>query len=309
VKTKHYGVTSAGLPYMVMEMLRGHDVEVELAQNGPMDPVRLLPMFTACLDGLGQAHATGIVHKDLKPANLFIDVSDPSRERLKVVDFGIARMGQAEEVRLTQTGQPVCTPGYAAPEYVTHLRATAAVDVYQMALILVEMLCGDPVVEDRNPLNCIMRHVKGDLTLPPSLMESPLGAVLRKALALKDTDRYPDCSAFSKALRQIDPRQLQGDSEGTQTLKVDRHELSWARSLVAALIVAQKTPDDIERLEPLVRSCVRHGQWKVSGKEWHRLREMIKGAIGRATALNKTAAVRRFESLELELEQHLGRLR
>ena len=309
VTIHHYGVTPDELPYMVMELLKGLDLETELAENGPLDPVRALPMFSACLDALGHAHAQGIVHKDLKPANLFLHRPDPEREIMKVVDFGVARMGQDEEARLTRTGQPVCTPGYAAPEYITHLRATPAVDVYQMGLILIEALTGTPVVSSQNPLTCIMAHVKGNLELPPAMMAGPLGPILRRALALKDTDRYPEGIAFARALRQIDPRSLRASqAEADRTIKVDQQELNCARAFVTALIVSQKAPHDVDKLEPLIRTCVRFGVWKPSGKEWGRLRAMIQTTITAAVSRGDSSAARRIESLGLELEQRLARI-
>ncbi len=308
----HCGVTPDGLPYLVMERLRGHDLERELAESGPMDPLRALPMFSSCLDALSVAHKQGVVHKDLKPSNLFIHSPELGRELLKIVDFGVARMGQEEEARLTQTGQPVCTPGYAAPEYLTELRATPALDVYQMGLILTEALTGKALVSSTNALTCIMAHVKGDLSLPPGLMAGPLGPVLKKALALKPEDRYPDGEAFARALRQIDPRVALGRQAAPvdRAVKADHADLNCARAFVTALSVSQKSPHDAERLEPLLRTCVRFGQWKGDGKEWGQLRAMVSAATAASRQRGDEPAARRLESLGQELEnrlRHLGR--
>ena len=79
-------------PYIIMELLRGADLGEELLENGPMEPPRLFPLFVDVLDALGEAHVEGVVHKDLKPANLYLSERGTRRETMKIVDFGIAHV-------------------------------------------------------------------------------------------------------------------------------------------------------------------------------------------------------------------------
>ena len=79
-------------PFIVMELLDGYDLEDQLNEHGPMRPEHLLPLYIDCLDALGEAHDLGIVHKDLKPSNLFLSDPNMRSEALRIVDFGIAHI-------------------------------------------------------------------------------------------------------------------------------------------------------------------------------------------------------------------------
>lgn len=200
-----FGILSqSGAPFIVMEYLEGHNLFDEIQRNGPVSPRRLLPKFCDLLDALGDVHQQQIVHKDLKPGNIFINKPGTRRELWKVVDFGIAHVDSPTSARLTQKGFLSGTPQYLPPEYIQKQVVTAQMDVYQMGLTLVEALCGQPAVPDRQPFAAAKRHVLGDLDIPPVVMNSPLGAVLEKALALKPEERYPTAHEFADALAEVD---------------------------------------------------------------------------------------------------------
>lgn len=199
-------------PFIVMELLQGKDMDEYMVKDGPMAPARLIPLFIDCLDALGQAHAAGIVHKDLKPSNLFL--SDPGQraEALRIVDFGIAHIkGGAQDTtdaerggRLTATGQILGTLQYLTPEYIASQIVTPALDVYQMGLILVELLSGEPVIKTDNAFECLRIHTFGLLELPEYLLQSALGPVLKQALDAEYERRYPNAAAFADALSKVD---------------------------------------------------------------------------------------------------------
>lgn len=201
-------------PFIVMELLNGFDLEDQLTDHGPMSPSRLIPLFVDCLDALGQAHELGIVHKDLKPSNLFL--SDPGQraESLRIVDFGIAHIksGGADEEddapgtgkRLTATGQILGTLQYLTPEYIATQTVSPALDVYQMALILVELLSGDRVIKTDNAFECLRIHTFGLLEIPQYLLASPLADVLHRALESDHLKRYANAKEFADALSLVD---------------------------------------------------------------------------------------------------------
>ena len=197
------GIDAAlGCPYMVMELLDGHDLREELTARRAIAPDRAIALTRVALDALAAAHALGIVHKDLKPANLFLTDPGGPDERLHLLDFGVAHI--AHDERLTQAGQIACTPNYAAPEYVTHHDVSPSYDVYQVGLILVEMFTGRPVVDLASAGLCLAAHAAGRLELPAPLLEGPLGPLLRRALALEPAARFPDAAAMRDALDALD---------------------------------------------------------------------------------------------------------
>lgn len=191
-------------PYIVMELLEGWDLEAQMRKHGPMRPSRLLPLFVQALDGLGCAHEAGIIHKDLKPSNIFLKHPNKRHERLCILDFGVARQVGTETSRLTRTDSAFGTPHYMAPEYSTSQIATPALDVYQMGLILVELLLGAPVVTHPEPMAAMFQHVRGDLAIPQALLDSELGPIIRRALCTEHTIRYQDGFAFADELRSVD---------------------------------------------------------------------------------------------------------
>lgn len=198
---------SVRLLYIAMDLLEGHTLGDELKQYGAMEPARALRLVRAGLEGLARGHQLGIVHKDLKPANIFLIHPETSQETMKILDYGVARAGQSLEEKLTMTGQLAMTPQYAAPEYLEKLTATPALDVYQMGLILAEMLTGTAVVHGETLFECIMAHTNG-VELSPTLLDSPLGPILQRATARDHAARYANAAEFAAALATVPPETI-----------------------------------------------------------------------------------------------------
>ena len=210
VAIHEFGVHENAHPYIVMELLEGHCLEDEL-RSGPLDRGRALNLFIPCLEALREAHQLGIVHKDLKPSNLFVTHPGTRRERLTILDFGVARLtGDADEALKqggggeTLPGQAVGTPPYMAPEYIESQTVTPATDVYQMGLILCEALSGKQVVSADVGWSALVIHVSGDLELPSEVFnDESLAPVLLKAIERDHTLRYKDAGDFLRALELI----------------------------------------------------------------------------------------------------------
>ena len=205
-------------PFIVMERLWGFDLEALLERNQPMHPDRLIPLFVHALDALGQAHLQGIVHKDLKPSNLFLSNPGQRHEMLRVLDFGVAHVQTPhnrsdhregpDSSRLTAVGQVLGTAQYMPPEYISEQIVTPALDVYQLGMILAEVLSGRHLVTTESPLESMRIHTYGRLELPEHLLGTPMEPILRRCLRRDHEARFPNATALAQALATLKPNSI-----------------------------------------------------------------------------------------------------
>ena len=183
---------------LVMEYVGGGSLEGLLRKKGRLDKTEVIPLVLQALDGIGYAHASGVIHRDLKPSNAMLSESG----LVKLVDFGIARaIGSA---RMTRSGHLVGTLEYMAPEQVKGGEGDARSDIYSVGIMLFELLTGNPPFKGATDYDLIRAHVESPV--PPlrdfgATANEALEGVLRRALAKDPADRYPDAAAFSEALR------------------------------------------------------------------------------------------------------------
>ncbi|MGB0681039.1 MAG: serine/threonine protein kinase, partial [Polyangiales bacterium] len=143
-----FGVTPSGQNFFVMELLNGEDLANVLARETTIETGRAVRIVLQCCLALGAAHSKGIVHRDMKPENIFLIHRNGRADFVKIVDFGIAKMTDLESVggagarKLTKTGMIFGTPEYMAPEQAAGKPLDHRVDVYALGVILYEMLCG-----------------------------------------------------------------------------------------------------------------------------------------------------------------------
>jgi hypothetical protein len=187
-------------PYMAMELLEGMDLEEYLSSRGPMDPQRARALFLPVLDALRLGHERGIVHKDLKPSNLFVVKEGTPDEKLIVLDYGIARLEGDDNPRYTEEGTYTGTPAYMPPEYIHRREVTPAYDVYQIGLIFIETMTGQPVVKAGSQIAYMVAHVEGKHHIPEGFADTALGASLVKAISVEPGNRYPNAGAMLDAI-------------------------------------------------------------------------------------------------------------
>ena len=194
-----------GRPYLVMEWLTGEDLDQRLERQG-LSAVESVALARRVCEALAAAHARGVVHRDIKPPNIFLPGGDVARA--KVLDFGIARQQRGNHAA-TRTGTVLGTPGYMAPEQVRGERVIdARVDVFSVGCVLFECLTGRPVFEGDTAVSILARILIDDAprtsTLRPSVPPA-LDDLIAAMVSRRKEDRPPDAAAVIEALDALGP--------------------------------------------------------------------------------------------------------
>ncbi|WP_306591566.1 protein kinase [Geothrix sp. 21YS21S-4] len=202
IVTVHEFGEDEGLHYLVMEYIAGEDLDA-LIRQGQVSKAELLEALAQVCEGLGYAHAQGVVHRDIKPANIMV-ARHGKRLQAKLMDFGVARMGPSG---LTQAGTWMGTASYMAPEYLDSGAASAESDLFALGVVLYEILAGGrKPFEGETPtavLNRILLHPPDPLQ-PSDLLGLPetLAEVAERALAKSPAARYEGAEALGAAIRR-----------------------------------------------------------------------------------------------------------
>jgi serine/threonine-protein kinase len=195
----------AGLLYIAMPRIEGPALEAVLKEAGPLRIERAIAVFLDICEALREAHAQGVIHRDLKPGNVLLRGGD----RAVVVDFGMAKIvtgGGTGTTVLTQHNMVFGTPEYMAPEQARGDELDARCDVYAAGIILYELLTGSVPFVGGTPLNVLTAHLTADPQRPreraPDRAISPaLEAVVLHAIAKDPMDRYATAGALATAVR------------------------------------------------------------------------------------------------------------
>jgi serine/threonine protein kinase len=196
-----WGITDVGVDYIAMEVLEGRTLRDHLRETGPLTPRQFLPILVGVADAVAAAHVKGVVHRDLKPDNVFLQADGAP----KVVDFGLSMLDT--DKRMTKTGVMLGTPRYMAPEQIRSAKdVDPRVDVYALGVIAHEALAGAspfPAEDAGQLLGCVIEgrlirieDVRADL--PPGL-----GDVLRRAMAKDRRERFATIGAFAEAFARV----------------------------------------------------------------------------------------------------------
>ncbi|MCC7535108.1 MAG: serine/threonine protein kinase [Deltaproteobacteria bacterium] len=215
VNVTHFGQTDDGRVFIVMELLRGQDLRKRMTYQAlegtrvgadpwlPDSEVRAIvgPLLSA----LAAAHAEGVVHRDLKPDNIFLSESKSGKRRPKVVDFGIGKLhtDAKNDLRLTDTGSIIGTPLYMAPEQSRSSREVDhRADLYSMGVMIFEMMCARPPFEAAHVFEMVVKHATEEPPDPRSIrpdIPEPVAAVILRSLAKEPSERFASANEMLEA--------------------------------------------------------------------------------------------------------------
>jgi serine/threonine-protein kinase len=223
VEACDFGYTEEGRPFLVMPLLVGHTLSEELQQRGYLPPAEAIELVQQLLSGLEVAHRAGLVHRDIKPDNLFLCDDGGGRRVLKLLDFGIAKV--LPEAQLagppglrTQDGTIVGTPRFIPPEQAMGTVVGPSADLYGAGVVLYELLTGrDPFQHVTGFVSLLKAHTSEDAPFPSAVAPQPieplLDDVVMRALAKRPQDRYASAAELSAALASATEHMRNGTTD------------------------------------------------------------------------------------------------
>ncbi len=194
------GTFESGIPYMVMEFLEGHDLGALLVERGRLPVPWAVELVLQTCEALAEAHSMGIVHRDVKPANLFVTWRPDGTALIKVLDFGISKSSMGTDMHLTQTQSLLGTPAYMSPEQMRSARAVdGRTDMWSLGTVLYELVEGrKPFEADSFSEMC----VKVAVDAPSPMVHAPreLQDVILRCLAKAPEQRYANMAELGREL-------------------------------------------------------------------------------------------------------------
>jgi serine/threonine-protein kinase len=205
-----YGRTEDGTFYYVMEYLPGMSLADLVERHGPLPPARAIHLLMQTCDALSEAHGRGLIHRDLKPGNIYAAQRGGYYDVAKLLDFGLAKpiATETEPVHLTQEGSITGSPLYMAPEQALgDSEPDERSDIYSLGAVAYFMLAGRPPFEGERAIKIILSHAH-DAVVPPTQLRSDLPGdmeqVILRCLAKNPAERYSSASALREALAECE---------------------------------------------------------------------------------------------------------
>ena len=199
-----FGAEADGALYYVMEALEGRSLGALVVDEGPLAIPRALDLLQQLCAALGAAHARGVVHRDVKPDNVFVVRAADGAEQVKVIDFGISQVApEAGQGRLTLAGAIIGTPEYMAPEQAAGEPVDHRADVYALGVLAYELLTATLPIVAHTPVATLVAH-QTRTPEPPSrrrgTVPPAIDALVLRALAKRPEDRFATMEAFGAAI-------------------------------------------------------------------------------------------------------------
>ncbi|MBA3542753.1 MAG: serine/threonine protein kinase [Deltaproteobacteria bacterium] len=196
-----FGQTQDGRLFMTMEFLDGLSLRQAL-ETGPLAPQRVVKVLIQCCASLAEAHSIGIIHRDIKPDNVFLLNMAGSPDFVKLLDFSVAKLLEGDRMK-TQAGVVFGTPQYMSPEQGRGLPLDARSDLYALGVLAFEMLTGTVPFHDENPMTVIQMHLQAQI--PPMSQDVPYSVqqLVRRAMEKDAARRFQSAGEFMQAAQQV----------------------------------------------------------------------------------------------------------
>jgi len=225
VEVLDYGEEADGALFYVMEALEGRSLGAILREDGPLPVGRGLAILEQVCRALAAAHARGVIHRDVKPENVFVVRGADGAERAKVIDFGISSTGSfTGRDRITREGSIIGTPEYMAPEQAVGSRIDHRADVYAVGVLAYELLTGALPLVGETPMATLVAHQtripeapgRRQPGIPPEV-----DALVLRALAKRPADRFESMLAFAGEVARIRLASCMAGSPAVRTARYD----------------------------------------------------------------------------------------
>ena len=211
IRLYDFGETRAGTFYFVMELLDGLDLETLVRRFGPVPPARVVEMLRQVCHSLGEAHDRGLIHRDVKPANIYLCRLGREYDFMKVLDFGLVKYDQDQSMLdtiKTDTEMTTGTPAYMAPEMANGEPIDRRSDLYALGCVAYWLLTGQLVFEADSPLRMLIQHIQAS-PIPPSIRSGrpvprALEDLIMRCLAKKPADRPASADEIVAELDRIE---------------------------------------------------------------------------------------------------------
>jgi len=231
----NFAISSDNEPYMVLEFVDGMSLESHLESGDKLSAEQILDVIEQICDALSYTHAHGVIHRDLKPANIILDRNEKGKVRVKVIDFGLARIDELYDSQqdMTRTGVIVGSPPYMSPEQVRGEAIDGRTDIYSLGCMLYELVSGQPPFRGKAAINTIVMHISDP---PPPLkhldpvweMLPDIERIIMKCLQKEPLDRYQNARQLKEELSWL-RRTLEDEKSG---MRLDARTLALTQYFV-----------------------------------------------------------------------------
>ncbi len=197
-----FGQTTDGRLFMTMEFLDGISLR-DATEKGALAPQRVVKILIQCCASLAEAHSIGIIHRDIKPDNVFLLNMAGSPDFVKLLDFSVAKLLQEGDKMHTQAGVVFGTPQYMSPEQGRGLPLDARSDLYALGILAYEMLTGMVPFHDENPMTVIQMHLRAEIPAMPASIPYSVQQIVRRALEKDAARRYQSAGEMMQHCQQV----------------------------------------------------------------------------------------------------------